>query len=87
MKSRIKGNEEQLANVTTELLQAKEQLEIGTSKPKRTPRGAAAKQMKEIEEQRDAWKKAFDELKASKKGDQALDECHTKVEELQKKLA
>ena len=43
MKSRIKGNEEQLANVTTELLQAKEQLETGTSKPKRAPRGAAAK--------------------------------------------
>ena len=87
MKSRIKGNEEKLTNVTTELLQAKEQLETGSSKTKRAPRGATAKQLKELEEQRDVWKKAFEELNASKKGGQTLDECNTKVKELQKELA
>lgn len=50
MKSRIKRNEEQLANVTPELLQAKEQLETDSSKKKREPRGTTAKQLKELEE-------------------------------------
>ena len=87
MKSRIKDNEKQVANVTTELLQAKEQLETGSSKTKRAPRGAIAKQLKELEEQRDVWKKAFEEPNTSKKGGQALDECNAKVKELQKELA
>ena len=50
MKSKIKGNEEQLVNVTMELLQAKGKLETGCSKTKRAPRGDAKKQLKEPEE-------------------------------------
>lgn len=84
MKSKIKENEGQLANVTIELLKAREKLEAGSSKTKRAPRGAAAKQLKELEEDRDAWQKDFDELKKSKEGGQGLDECNTKVKRLKK---
>ena len=43
--------------------------------------------LKELEEERDAWKKTFEELNKTKKGGQALDDCNAKVKELQRELA
>ena len=88
MKTRIKDNDgNQMANVTTKLLIVKGAVvEAGSLKTKRAPRGTATKQLKELEEERDAWRKAFEVLNLTKKGGQSLADCNAKVKELQKEL-
>ena len=89
MKHHVTTGDNDLVCVTHQLLQAQQKLEKAPTKSKRATKGAAAKQQSKAKEQMETWKKSFQTLYDKCKENQTqqdLDQCNTKVQELQDQL-
>ena len=82
MQHRVTSGGDDLVRVTHQLLTAQQQLDKAPSKPKRATKGTAAKQLSEVEEEKESWKKSFQTLYEKYEANQTqqdLDKCNTKV--------